>query len=363
MNYTLYISLWITLWMGLSFMACSGDEVVIPGTDERVEITFRIDNYTKVVTSTRSASKAATRATDIGSTEESQIDDLYLFLFKSDGSDPVKYYISTAGDFTYNSKSGNWDKTNGKITLNMTQAEAGTRLVYIVANCADLKSNLDAVTTVSGTGTTALQTVLHTTPTPWSPTLTTPLLMSGNAMHNFIENRVLGSGGTNPKVKLTRALAKVELNITLKTEHQSKPVVKEGDFSDPNPSLTDKPQYHYAFLNFDKNTYLWKPGTKTGDLTAPAATVDLHSLSESAWVVWNTLGTYTQDSNGIVTTLKLITYINERDEEAGKPLSSIGISMPYTGPKPPPEFGPDISQIFLPKKIERNHWYVYDVEL
>ena len=176
---------------------------------------------------------------------------------------------------------------------------------------------------------------------------------------------MLGSGGTNTRVHLTRALAKVEVNITLRQEHQSNPVVLEGDFTGDPGTLTEKHQYHYAFLNFDKNTYVIKPATvtKQSELTAPDATVDLHSLGESAWIVWNSLGTYVQGSNGTVTELKLVTYINERDEEASKPLSSIGINMPYEGDYPPPQFGPDITQIFLPKTILRNHWYVYDIEL
>ena len=189
--------------------------------------------------------------------------------------------------------------------------------------------------------------------------------MSGfKGEHDFIEKRILGDGIDEP-VHLIRALAKVELNIELKTEHQSKPIVREGDFSDPYATLTDKPQYHYAFLNFDKNTLVVNPATvtKQSDLTAPDAMVDLYSLDESSWVVWNTLGTYMQESDEKVTALKLVTYINERDEEAGRPLSSIGISMPYEGDYPPPQFGPDITQIFLPDKIKRNHWYVYDVEL
>ena len=377
MNYRLYIFLGITLWMGLSFASCSGEDEVVAGSDERVEIALITDDFTKIIATSKSADAttspsttiptafaATTRATDPGSDEENQIDNLFLFLFKSDGTDPVKYYIDTAGGFTYNGKSGNWDKTNGKITLNMTQAEAGTRQVYIVANCADLQTALGNVTTITGSGMTALENVLRTTSTPWSPTLSTPILMSGNVTHNFIDNRILGTGGSNPKIKLVRALAKVELNIRLTQEHQSLPVVKEGDINDPNATLTEKPQYHYAFLNFDKNTYVVRPApTKQSDLTAPDATVNLRSLGESDWTVWPIPWPPTRGVILIVEELRLVTYINERDKETGRPLSSIGVSVPYTGPTPPPEFGPDVSQIFLPEKIERNHWYVYDVEL
>ncbi|WP_294080255.1 fimbrial protein [Proteiniphilum sp. UBA5384] len=374
MKYKLYIFLGITLWMGLSFASCSGEDEVVTGSDKGVEIAFISDGFTKITVTPKSATSTispftttfsnpppTTRATDTGSIEENQIDDLYLFLFKSDGTDPVKYYIGTPGTFTHNGKSGNWDKTNGRITLNMTQAEAGTRQVFIVANCVNLKTALDNVTTITGNGMTALENVLCTTATPWTPTLSTPILMSGNVTHNFIDNRILGTGGSNPKIKLVRALAKVELNIRLTQEHQSIPVVKEGDINDPNATLTERPQYHYAFLNFDKNSYAVRPApTKQSDLTAPNATVDLRSLGESDWTVWPIPET---SGNSIVTDLQLVTYINERDKEADRPLSSIGISVPYTGPTPPPEFGPDISQIFLPEKIERNHWYVYDVEL
>lgn len=362
MNYKLYLSLLSALWTSLFFTACSGEEPVPQPADQPVEIAFSMDNYAKVVTSARSVSTATTRATDTGSDAEREIGNLYLFLFDNTGANPVKYYIN---DATFSG--GTYIASENRIRLNMTQTEAGTRQVYIVANVdATLKSALDGVTTVSGTGATALQTVLRTTPTPWSPTLTTPLLMSGNKTHDFIStDRVLGSGGTNTRVHLTRALAKVEVNITLRQEHQSNPVVLEGDFTGDPGTLTEKHQYHYAFLNFDKNTYVIKPATvtKQSELTAPDATVDLHSLGESAWIVWNSLGTYVQGSNGTVTELKLVTYINERDEEASKPLSSIGINMPYEGDYPPPQFGPDITQIFLPKTILRNHWYVYDIEL
>ena len=174
MNYKLYLSLLSALWTSLFFTACSGEEPVPQPADQPVEIAFSMDNYAKVVTSARSVSTATTRATDTGSDAEREIGNLYLFLFDNTGANPVKYYIN---DATFSG--GTYIASENRIRLNMTQTEAGTRQVYIVANVdATLKSALDGVTTVSGTGATALQTVLRTTPTPWSPTLTTPLLMS-----------------------------------------------------------------------------------------------------------------------------------------------------------------------------------------
>ncbi len=69
----------------------------------------------------------------------------------------------------------------------------------------------------------------------------------------------------------------------------------------------------------------------------------------------------TKDETGNVPALQLITYLNERTK-AG---ASIEISIPYIdgGILPPPEFGDEVYKLQLPAKIERNNWYVYDVEI
>ena len=347
------------LLLGLLFAACdSGQEIPQPA-GETVEIAFNIDNYTKVITNMKSASSAAaTRATDAGTAQESEVKDFYIFLFRENTQQLIgKYWVANAaadGSVT-GGTGGTYVVAEKKASLNLTQAEAGKCDVYIVANATDndVKATLDGITATTANPLDAVKSVSRSVNTPWSATLSTPILMSGNKNHDFISNRQLDH------VNLVRALAKVELNITLKTEHQSIPVVLEGVAGNTTPVN----QYHYAFLNFDKQTHALKPTSKTSDLTAPGAVTDLRNPTGWSWSVWNPLGTYTQGTNQVVTALQLVTYINERVAETGKPVSAIGISMPYNGPTPPPEFGPDVTQIFLPATIERNHWYLYEVEL
>lgn len=153
--------------------------------------------------------------------------------------------------------------------------------------------------------------------------------MSGNATHNFVTNRILSS------VPLTRALAKIELNVTLPAKHQD----------------ADASHYRYNFIDFDKNTYVLKPTAKTDELVT------------SGWQAWqaaSTVSSYTL-TGGKVANLKVITYINERDN----PGSYIDIQLPYNpgGPLPPPEFGDETFKLPLPSEIKRNHWYKFDVTL
>ncbi len=357
------------LLLGLLFAACdSGQEIPQPA-DKTVEIAFNIDNYTKVITNMKSASSAAaTRATDVGTAQESEVKDFYIFLFRENTQQLIgKYYVANAaadGSVT-GGTGGTYVVAEKKASLNLTQAEAGKCDVYIVANATDndVKATLDGITATTANPLDAVKSVSRSVNTPWSATLSTPILMSGYKNHDFISDRQLDH------VNLVRALAKVELKITLKAEHQSTPVVREGDFSDPSAILINKPQYHYAFLNFDQRTYALKPASKESLLTAPNAVADLRNPATGgwSWSVWNTLGTYLPEGatdNTNVTGLNLVTYINERVPEVpAKPLSAIGIKMPYNGPTPPPEFGPDVTQIFLPTTIARNNWYVYNVEL
>lgn len=83
-------------------------------------------------------------------------------------------------------------------------------------------------------------------------------------------------------------------------------------------------------------------------------------VGSTNWVNWkDDVSSYTE-VGGKVTSLKVVTYLNERDH-AG---TTIEIELPYngSGPLPPPEFGPEVYKLHLPAKIERNHWYQYDVE-
>lgn len=328
MNKILYIALLATLL----FASCSSEDIPVTQQDDKnIEIFISVSNFQVSTTTAQS-----TRATHAGTAEEQQIENLYLFLFDNTGADPIRYYI----DDDFSNSDGVWinTATEKKVSLNLTQAEAGIRQVYIVANCADLKNHLDGVTSV-----TTLQAVYRSAVEPWSPNIAAPLLMSGNATHNFTDNRQLDN------VPLTRAVAKLELNISLKAERQTTPIIQEGVPGD----WTDVHQYKYRFVDFDKNTYAVKPETKMDDLT-----------SSSAWVNWEASGTvtsYTTDVEGKVIGLTLDTYLNERDH----PGTAVELSLPYIsgGPLPPPEFGDETYKLPLPTAIERNTWYVYDIEI
>ena len=303
--------IYLILFTVLLFAACSSDDVPERSSDNRVELSYAISNF--------NIEGVISRATDVGSPAELQIDNLYLFLFDMTGANSITYYVDNSFS------DGTWNKAGENITLKLTQAEAGERRVYVLANVsAALQTALSGVTTL-----TQLQAALETTDTPWSPTLVTPILMSGNATHNFVTNRILSS------VALIRALAKVELNITLPAKHQD----------------ADASHYRYNFIDFDKNTYVLKPTAKTDELVT------------SGWQAWqaaSTVSSYTL-TGGKVANLKVITYINERDN----PGSYIDIQLPYNpgGPLPPPEFGGDTFKLPLPSKIERNYWYKFDVTL
>lgn len=300
--------LYLIIISTLLFVGCTSDDVQ---DNELVELSYSIKNYNR--------SGLAARVPYAGAPEEQQIDNLYLLLFDGGGANPITYFV----DNTF--VDGTWNKVDGKVTLQLTQAEAATRQVYVVANASvTLQATLDAVTTIA-----ALQAAMESTNTPWSPTLQTPILMSGNATHNFVSNRILNS------VSLTRAFAKVELNLTLPSKHQ-----------DTDPLL-----YRYNFIDFDKNTYILKPTTKTDDLV---------TIGWQDWQAAGNVSSYTLQS-GKVATLKIVTYINERDNTG----SYIDIQLPYHGggPLPPPEFGNETFKLPLPDKIERNHWYKFDITL
>ncbi len=304
--------IYLILFSSLLFVGCSSEDVVVENGS--VELYYSISKF--------DINTPFTRASDAGTTAEQQIDNLYLFLFDAGGANPIKYFIDNAFDVT----NGVWEEDNGKIKLKLTQAEAGDRQVYLVANASSvLQANLAGVTNLAGLG-----TAMESNDAPWSPNLTTPILMSGNTTHNFIANRILS------RVPLTRALAKVELSVTLPAKHQD----------------ADDSHYRYNFIDFDKNSYVLKQGSKMDDLAI------------SGWQDWQAAGnvsSYTKGSDDKVNTLKLVTYINERDI-AG---SYIDIQLPFNdgGPLPPPEFGNETFKLPLPDKIERNHWYKFDIDL
>ena len=303
--------IYLILFTALLFVACSSDDMPEKSSDNKVELSYAISNF--------DISGVTTRATDVGSAAEQQVDNLYLFLFDMTGANSITYYVDNSFS------DGTWNKAGENITLKLTQAEAGERRVYVLANVsAALQTALSGVTTL-----TQLQAALETTDTPWSPTLVTPILMSGNATHNFITNRILSS------VPLTRALAKIELNVTLPAKHQD----------------ADASHYRYNFIDFDKNTYVLKQTPKTDDLA---------TIGWQPWQASSAVSSYTKGSDSKVNSLKVVTYINERDN-AG---SYIDIQLPYNaGPLPPPEFGDETFKLPLPSKIERNHWYKFDVTL
>lgn len=300
-------------------MACSNDGDIYKYNidNEKVELSVQIKNYVK---------GSLKSSTDAGSSEEQVIENLYVFLFPTTSLQNLKTYDISKSNFA----GGSWSSAENKVRLDLTQAEAGDRDVCIVANYSpSLKTLLDTVTTIDG-----LRSLLQSNDKPWSPTLTTPMLMSGNTTHNFISNNQLNS------VSLVRALSKVQLNIKLSSSHQDFPI-----------SAEDIAQYKYKIINFEKNTYIFKPIAPKNEL-----------ISLSSWSTWNDqITSYTLDNQGKVTSLTLITYLNESENAE----TIIEFSIPYIdgGFLPPPEFGDETYKLHMPSKIERNHWYIYDIEI
>lgn len=329
-----YILLFSLATLLLASCAKSSDPIIDDLDDGMIEISYSQNKFdVSVWNGTRSAE---TRATQEGTISENAIDDIYILMFKTDGTDPIKYYSGTSAS----GAEGVWNKTDN-VKLKVTQAEAGTRDVYVIANVGGLNNDLDGITNKAG-----LDALLNSNDTPWSASLGTPadvkILMSGSvSSHNFQTNRKLET------VALIRALAKVELNITLREEHQSTFTLKDADNN-------DVPQYYFNFVDFDKNTYVLENTTKSVD-----------KKESSDWIEWGSTGfvsTYEVDEDtDKVTSLTLVTYINETTN-AG---SLIDIKLPYNdgGLLPPPEFGFETYTLPLPAKIERNNWYVYDVEI
>lgn len=308
------------IWLlSLIMIACSSDEDIYKYNVDngKVELSFQIKSYIKG--SLKSSS-------EVYSENEETIDSLYIFLFPTTSSQKLETYDISDSTFA----GGSWNSGENKVRLDITQSEIGKRDVYIIANYSPLlKALLDTVTTIKG-----LKSLFQSSDTPWGSTFKTPILMSGNATHNFNTNYQLN------EIPLIRALSKVQLNIKLSSSHQAVPISTERTA-----------QYKYKLINFEKNTYIFKPITKKNEL-----------ISLSSWSNWNDqITSYTPDDRDKVTSLTLITYLNESENAE----TAIELSVPYIdgGFLPPPEFGDETYKLQMPTKIERNHWYIYDIEI
>ncbi|MCE8164377.1 minor fimbrial subunit Mfa4 [Porphyromonas gingivalis] len=330
-KYLLYASLLTSVLL----FSCSKNNPNELVEDRSIEISIRVDDFTKT-------GEAVRYERNQGSAAERLITNLYLLLFDQSGANPAKYYI-TGNTFT----GGTWLPDDMKVKLDMTQSEAGERKVYVVANVDNaVKTALDAVANESD-----LQTVKRTTAMPWSTDIASPFLMSGNKTHDFLANRLLDN------VPLVRAIAKVELNISLSEKFQILPTIVNGSLS----------EFKFRYVNFDKETYVVKPTTKPDNLISSANGV-WPQITD--WTVWGAslnaspapdagIG-YTLDANGKVTALRIITYLNERDSKGA--IVEIALPRVDDGTLPPPEFGPELYRLPLPDKILRNNWYKYDIE-
>lgn len=300
--------------------ACSESSEVKLDDLNAIEIVFEINSY----------SSDDEPLLSPGTGAENQINELFVYLFPTHPSQSLLKFYMNSSDFA----EGSWVMADNKVMLDKTNAEVGQRLVYVVANAGSLKSQLDLVTTPA-----ELELVFRNIPSPWSPALTTPLLMSGSVMHDFIANYRLTT------LSLTRAIAKLHINIQLSNSHR-------GPLTQTDGSGITSSQYHYRLLNFDTRTYSIKPLLKPDYLVS------------SGWVSWEstpTLSAVTLDGSSNVSSLSLTTYLNERDN-AG---TVVEFKIPYysTGSLPPPEFGNETFRLVLPDKIIRNTFYSYLIEL
>lgn len=312
--------LYILLFASIILSSCSPEEIPDnePKGDKQIELNLSVKSF---------EGESLTRAGFDATAEENQIDNLYLFI--QSGTTLHKYYIDGA-TFT----GGSWVKAENKIMLALTQAEAGTSDVYVLANVqATTKTALDAVTTIA-----ELQTLSVTTVNPWSDNIKTPLIMSGSVSnHNFISSPTLNA------VPLYRAVAKVEVEVTLSEQYQSTPTVT-------NPYTNEViDQYKYSLLNFNQNTYLLNSGTES--LTGTTG--------------WTTIGdnisSHSTSNDDKVNKLTFTTYLNER--ASGDP-TTINVLLPFwDNGMPPPQFIDDGYPIKLPTIIERNHYYKVNVQM
>lgn len=317
MNKLLYIYLFATLILS----ACSSEDIPneTPKGDKQIELKLSVKSF---------EGESVTRAGFDATPAENQIDNLYLFI--QSGATLHKYYIA-APSFT----GGSWVQADNKIILALSQAEASTADVYVVANIsASTKTTLDAVTSIANLKSTSV-----TTATPWTSSISTPLIMSGEKLaHNFTTTPILNA------IPLYRAVAKVEVEVTLSEQYQSTPTI-----TNPYDPTDIRDQYKYQYLNFNQNTFLLNSTTKSESLVGTAG--------------WTTIGNtnYSTDSSGKVNKLTFTTYLNER--ASGDP-TTINVLLPFwDNGMPPPQFIEDGYPIKLPTKIERNHYYKVNVQM
>ena len=314
--------LYIYLFASLLLAACSSEDVPSapsnPNQDKQIELRLDVKDF---------VGETKTRFT--ADPTEYDINDLYLFIETS--THWYSYYI--AGP-TFSG--GVWDENNNEIRLALTPGTAGTADVYVVANAGP--GTLSGVNSAAVLKAYALDEVK-----PWSAHIDVPLIMSGKKMaHDFNSTPVLNA------VQLTRAVAKVEIEVELSLQHQEFPTI-----TNPYDATDVRDQYKYELLNFDKNTYLFEQSSKTDD------------LAHQTWTAWapnydDALSAYDL-SGGKVTTLKFTTYLNERDSGAA---TTINVALPLadTG-TPPPQFEDEWLPIELPVTLKRNHYYKVKVQM
>lgn len=325
--------------LGVMFASCINDDITDCPMD-RVEISFTtVDFEIQNNIATRSATRATTQP---GTTEENAIENLYVFLFPTDGSQSLILYYTGLG-------TGAWSPIENKITINQSQSVVGKRDVYIVANYPDINDLITGITTPDD-----LKTKLRQTGEPWSNTLTTPILMVGNKTHDFVANYQLTGATVADKVQLTRAVAKLEINLTFNTTayHNTPTITPDG---------TDY-QYKYRYIDFDQNTYVLKPTPKLSVINSVSQLVTSAWQSFSVPASTTELTGYTLTGSN-VTALKLTTYLNERDDVGAAVEFALSFT-PASGYLPPPEFGDgDIYRLPLPSAITRNTIYRYELDM
>ena len=307
-----YIIFFVSLFAACNLVNDNGE----CDTCDNITLSFSVNSYIKDM-----AVKSAVLTAD----DEQAVENLYVFLFPTTGGQTLKSYTVDGSVFN----GGTWSDAEKRVSLTLTQAEAGKRNVYLVANYPEeMGAKLDAVGSAED-----LEEVFHATANPWSDDLGTPILMSGDRKHDFNADSELNA------INLVRALAKVELRVTLSESFRSA-------LSGENGSA---PEYQFRYVDFDLNTFAVKPASKADDLTT------------SPWNDWAVSGITTDSQTGEATGLLLTTYLNERDTKGAK----VELKLPYSdgGLLPPPEFGDETYTLPLPDKVERNHWYVYDVEI
>ena len=309
------------------FVAGGCEKVSLPAEAEKqVEIGFAVANSV-VQPMTRTV---ATRGAETPTATEKTINNLYIFLFPQDGG-VIKQYIetSTASNSEYALITG---AETGVKLLTVTQSQAGTSDVYIVANCSDIKSSLDGVSSAAD-----LNNVLHTITMP-GEIVANNLLMVGKSStaYNFITDHQLKT------IPLTRAMARIDVELTLGSEYQSS-----------TPS-----EYGYRCIDFGSELWLVEKAD-------PQETEKVVSTVSSPVVVWNEVTTY--PATGTISKISFSVYLNEYNNtgDTTAPIASIEIKLPLNdtgGPLPPPEFGGDLYRFYLPAEVKRNRVYQYTLE-